>query len=97
MDNQEYEFTEFLEKFDVAKLHQYIKRQQFLTDCKLISKSSSSCTEDKYLSLVDCEDKISELTAKYFLANNPLTRPVPYQFWLPIQQFVLSSYLKHSK
>ena len=97
MDNQENEFKEFLEKFDVAKLHKYIKGQQFLTDCKLISKSSSSCTEGKYLSLVDCEDKISQLTAKYFLTNNPLTRPIPYQFCLPIQQFVLSSYLKESK
>ena len=85
LDNQEYEFKVFLEKFNVTKLHQYIKGQLFLTDCKLISKSSGSCTEDKYLSLVDCEDKISELTAKYFLANNPLTRPIPYQFCLPIQ------------
>ena len=97
MDNQENEFKEFLEKFDVAKLHEYIKGKQFLTDCKLISKSSSKCTEDKYLSLIDCEDKISELSAKYFLTNNPLTRPIPYQFCLPIQQFVLSSYLKQSK
>ena len=97
MDNHEYVFKEFLEKFNVAKLQQYIKRQQFLTDCRLISKSSSSSTEDKYLSLVDCEDKISELTAKYFSANKPLTRPIPYQFCLPIQQFVLSSYLKQSK
>ena len=34
-------------KFDEAKLHEYIKGQQFLTDYKLISKNSSSCSEGK--------------------------------------------------
>ena len=42
LNNQENELKKFLEKFFVAKLHEYIKGQQFVTDFKLISKRSSS-------------------------------------------------------
>ena len=48
LNNQENEFKKFLRKFDLANLHEYVKEQQFLTDYKLISKSSSTCTDGTY-------------------------------------------------
>ena len=96
-DSEEAGFKEFLEVFDVSELHHYIKSGKCLEDFKLISKSSSSCTVEKYINLINYEDQISQMASRFIVSNNPLTKTHPYYCGLSIRQFLLNAYLKHSK
>ena len=96
-DSEEAGFKEFLKVFHVSELNQYVKVGKCLKDFKLTSKSSSSCTLEKYINLTSCKDQISQMVSRFIVSNNPLTKTHPFYCWLLIHQFLLNAYLKHSK
>ena len=82
---------------DIREFNTYITKGGLIRDSYLMSRTSSKCTEEKYVNVTDCGDKIIPLLNNFIGNNNPLTKQISLKLIPPLHEFILKSQLKYSK